>query len=142
MTITIGVRVDFWDKPATVPDGESGGYLCSVVKENASTALAVPAVGDAFSATSLLLGPLDGRPYIRTPTTYPFHTVRVVEHYPRPVGDGREPGVNVVLHTRLGYEGEYLEELVRVYTEAGWHWMPGESEAVARAVEATRPAAD
>ncbi|MER7848313.1 hypothetical protein ABTZ03_30755 [Kitasatospora sp. NPDC096077] len=141
MTVTIGIRVDFWEQPALGPDGESKGYVCSVVKEDGFTALAVPAVGESLSAVSLLVGPMNEKPYIAPPQGgYPFHIVRVVEHYPRPLGDDRGPGAIVVVHAQVGYEGERLEEFVRVYAEAGWHWMPGESRAVSRAAEAARTA--
>ncbi|MFF8775264.1 hypothetical protein [Kitasatospora sp. NPDC015120] len=137
MTVTIGVRVDFWEQPAFGPEGESKGYVCSVVKEDGFSALAVPAVGDSLSAVSLLVGPMHEKPYIASARGgYPFHIVQVVEHYPRPLGDGREPGVIVVVHAKLRYEDKELEEFVRAYAEAGWHWMPGESRAVSRAAAA------
>ncbi len=142
MAIKLGVRVDFWEQPALGPDGESKGYVCSVVKEDGFAALVVPAVGDVLSAVSLLVGRMGEKPYIAPAAgAYPFHTVRVVEHYPRPLGDEREPGVIVVVHAKLGYEGERLEEFVRTYAEAGWHWMPGESAAVARATASSVSAA-
>ncbi len=48
--------------------------------------------------------------------------------------------VIVVVHAKLGYEDEHLEEFVRQYAAAGWHWLPGDHPVVSRAAAAARGA--
>ncbi|MGK4586052.1 hypothetical protein [Kitasatospora sp. HPMI-4] len=132
--VTIGVRIDFYDRPAQQAGEKSQGYLGSMVNEGGFTAQTAPAVGESFSATSLLLQPqgLKG-PYVHTSGGYPFLRVREVEHYPKPLGDEREAAVIVVLHAQLGYDGERLVDFVREYTRAGWHWMTGANDELTKA---------
>lgn len=132
--VTIGVRIDFYDKPSQQAGEDSQGYLGSMVKEGGFTAQAVPAVGESFSATSLLLQPQGMKgPYVRGEGMYPFLRVREVCHYPKPLGDEREASVILVLHAQLGYDGEQLVDFVREYTRAGWHWMTGADDELTKA---------
>lgn len=121
--VTIGIRIEFYEKPSQTPGEDSHGYLAAVTKEDAYTAQAVPALGESIGVVSLDVGPgglerlgprySDGRPFLR---------VREIEHYPEPVGTDKTPGVVIVLHTVIGYDGEHLRQFVRRYVEAGWSW--------------------
>jgi hypothetical protein len=121
--VVIGVRIEFYDKPARQVGDEPCGFMGAVYREDAFEAVAVPRPGELLAVASLQPphGPGEDQLFPRF-VGAPFLKVQYLEHYPEPVdGEGR-PGVIVVVHTTLGYEGDWLRQFVRNYADAGWRW--------------------
>ena len=122
LMVTIGLRIEFYEKPSQDPAEPSQGYLGHVRKEEAYTALAVPGVGDSVGTISITAG--SGELTEPSPPSIGGrHVLRVqdVEHHFEPPGSAVSPTIIVVLHTSL-YSGEILDRFVRNYMEAGWLW--------------------
>ncbi len=122
LMVTIGLRIEFYEKPSQDPAEPSQGYLGHVRKEEAYTALAVPGVGESVGTVSITVGP-NGLEELSPKTVGGHHYLRVqdVEHHFEPPGSAASPTVIVVLHT-TPYSGEALDRFVRTYMEAGWLW--------------------
>ncbi|MHA6757132.1 hypothetical protein [Streptacidiphilus sp. PAMC 29251] len=122
--VTIGIRIQFFEKPAQTPFESSQGYLGEVYKEESYTAPSVPGIGESVGIVSITVGPEGVNDLSPLSPGRLFLRVQDIEHYPEPIGSTRPPRSIVVLHTKIGYTGAQLERFVRNYRDAGWTWKP------------------